>query len=232
MVTSHILVTSSWEGQAAVHLPVPRPKFQGVHLRYPTSAVHVGRRLATPHPCGLGIVTIRGKNGDETRETWSLHCVIGDANRYLKWQIHMHTYGPQKLGPQLLSPVSPSKFVRKLSSNMPIWIHGCLLMISPWLTKFWKMNMLNWCIYFTAQQLSFVWRYIYFYRHIIPHKYLSLNLYFQHVYMPHNVYEQRITSFWHIHTIQKRLATLKSCWNQYHVPNRPIPLYFVSKPHV
>ena len=61
MVTSHILVTSSWEGQAAVHLPVPRPKFQGVHRRYLTPAVHVGRRLVTPHPCGLGIVTIRAK---------------------------------------------------------------------------------------------------------------------------------------------------------------------------
>ena len=70
------------------------------------------------------------------------------------------------------------------------------------LTKFWKMNMLNWCIYFTAQQLSFVWRYIYHTSHI----YLCTCTF--NMYMPHNVYEQRITSFWHIHIMQKRLATL------------------------
>lgn len=110
----------------------------------------------------------------------------GDCE-YEKWEIHMHTYGPQRLlPPKKLSPRDPFSIplANLYASYLLIclyWIHGCLLMISPWPSS---GDILNWCIYFTAQELSWIMRMTVYISHIqelyvsiLYLTYLSLHLY-------------------------------------------------------
>lgn len=71
---------------------------------------------------------------------------------YEKWQIHMHTFGPQKLVPPHYCPQDPLANLYAHDLLICLYgIHGCLLMISHWPSS---GNILNWCIY-TLQLKSY-----------------------------------------------------------------------------